>query len=100
VGYERKKYRRQPMKRLKLSELLEMFNPSVWPKIQKLALEVVDRKDALVVFECQALDSSHLGERTCVLVGPGHSIESVEEASQGWLGDLPSMRQYPVGYWQ
>jgi hypothetical protein len=83
-----------------LSELLERFDQQVYRRILALAeraKKVPGR--ALVVFECQQLDSSALGERTCVLVGPGCAIESLKCAAGGHIFDLPSQRQYPIGYW-
>ena len=88
-------------KQVTLTELTTMFDESVQNKIQALAKKA--RKEpsaALVVFECLALDSSHLGERTCVLVGPGHRIDSLERALGGHLKDLPSERQYPIAWWR
>ena len=84
-----------------LEELLTNYlDPSVWYRVKDLAKKAESGVgQALVIFECLQMDSSHLGERSCVLVGPGRGIPSLEAACEGWLKDLPSERQYPVAFW-
>jgi len=79
-----------------LEELKSLFDPSVHSALEQLA------RDARWVVVYQVLDpwSSWYGERSALRVGPGCSIESLEEALQIWLGDLPSQRQHPVAYWE
>jgi hypothetical protein len=57
--------------------------------------------EGLVIYECLQMDSSELGRRTTMVVGPGcEGAESIEKASQGHLYDLPSQRQYPRAYYK
>jgi len=79
-----------------LDEVKAMFDPSVHSALEQLA------RDAryIVVYEVLDFWSSRFGHRTALKVGPGCSIESLEEALSIWLGDLPSERQYPVAYWE
>ena len=79
-----------------LDELKALFDPSVHGALEQLA------QDAryIVVYENLDFWSSRLGERSALKVGPGCSVESLEEALEIWLGDLPSQRQYPVAYWE
>jgi len=77
-----------------LDEVKAMFDPSVHGALEQLA------RDAryIVVYENLDFWASRFGERSALKVGPGCSVESLEEALQIWLGDLPSQRQYPVAY--
>ena len=79
-----------------LEELKSMFDPSVHGALEQLA------RDARYVVVYQNIDfwSSRFGERSALKVGPGCSIESLEQALNVWLEDLPSERQYPVAYWE
>jgi hypothetical protein len=79
-----------------LDELKALFNPSVHGALEQLA------RDArhIVVYENLDMWSSRFGHRTALKVGPGCSVESLEQALEIWLGDLPSQRQYPVAYWE
>jgi hypothetical protein len=53
---------------------------------------------AFVLFRCEQMDSSHLGEQTVVAVGPNCTYKSPGDCEGKWLRDLPSERQYPVSY--
>ena len=77
-----------------IDELKAMFDLSVHDALERLA------QDAryIVVYEVLDFWSSRFGHRTALKVGPGCSVESLEQALQIWLGDLPSQRQYPVAY--
>ena len=79
-----------------LDEVKAMFDPSVHGALEQLA------RDAryVVVYEVIDFWSSRFGNRTAIKVGPGCSIETLEQALQIWLGDLPSERQHPVAYWE
>jgi len=79
-----------------MDDLKSMFNPSVHGALEQLA------RDARYVVVYEVLDfwSSRLGHRTALKVGPGCQVETLEQALQIWLGDLPSQRQYPVAYWE
>jgi len=85
-----------PKKLESLDELKAMFDPSVHGALEQLA------RDAryIVVYENLDFWSSRFGHRTALKVGLGCSIESLEQALQIWLGDLPSQRQYAVAYWE
>lgn len=75
-----------------LAELLELFDPEVHQRLESLA----SRPGAsLVVYQNQDLCSSCLGDRTALLVAPGCTYGSLDEAPP-YLGDLPSQRQYPM----
>jgi hypothetical protein len=79
-----------------LEELKSLFDPSVHDALERLA------RIARYIVVYQNLDfwSSRFGERSALRVGPGCSVESLEQALSIWLGDLPSERQYPVAYWE
>jgi len=86
----------RPKKLESMAELKSLFHPSVHGALEQLA------RDAryIVVYEVLDFWSSRFGERSALKVGPGCSIETLEQALQIWLGDLPSERQYPVAYWE
>lgn len=60
--------------------------------------------EGVIFFQNVALDSSHLGESTAVMYGPGctYTAARVEEMKADpmkyFLGDLPSVRMYPQWY--
>jgi len=83
-------------KLMSMDELKSMFDPSVHGALEQLA------RDArhIVVYEVLDFWSSRFGHRTALKVGPGCQVETLEQALQIWLGDLPSQRQYPVAYWE
>jgi hypothetical protein len=83
------------MKKLEsMEDLKALFDPSVHSALEQLA------RDAryIVVYENLNLWSSRFGDRTAVKVGPGCGVQTLEQALFGYLGDLPSQRQYPVAY--
>ena len=84
------------MKEITMKELLEMFDPSVQPRI----IGVVARSQAthVVVAENQQMDSSQFGLRTAMVVGPTCTYKTPEECEGKWLHDLPSQRQYFVAF--
>ena len=84
------------MKRLPLTDLLAMFDASVHSAIRQAAARC--HASHLVAFENLMMDSSALGQRTVLCVGPGCTYESPEECEGHHLNDLPSQRQYPVAY--
>lgn len=52
----------------------------------------------VVLFENLDMSSSQFGSCSLLAVGPNHSQKSVEECEGGYLGDIPSERQYPTGW--
>jgi len=84
------------MKEVTFEEFLKMFDERVHGAIRR-AIDIHDA-EGFIVFENQAMDSSHLGERTAVVFGPTCTYKSPEEAEGRWLNDLPSQRQYPVAW--
>jgi hypothetical protein len=52
-----------------------------------------------MVYECLDLSSSQLGARAALSYGPACSIKSAHAAAAIHLGDLPSQRKHPIGYW-
>ena len=81
------------IKRVDLDTFLAEYDPSVHGKIKRLLRERA--VSAVVDFVNVCLDSSQLGARTAVIVGPGCTYKSVEDCEGKWLNDLPSRRQYP-----
>jgi len=75
-----------------------MFDQGVWDRLRALAVE--DATTHLVVFENHNFSSTRLGDKTAVVLGPGHTYETLDDVDGKWLNDLPSMRQYPVAYWE
>ena len=57
-----------------------------------------NRADGVILLENQQMDSSHLGEQSCLTYGPECTYRTPEEIEGKWLHDLPSQRQYPVAY--
>ena len=84
------------MKAILKAELLKMFDESAYPKVEA-AIEATGATH-LVCFENLALDSSSLGERTVLCVGPTCTFKRPKDCEGKWLKDLPSQRQYPVAY--
>jgi len=86
------------MRKLNKKQLMESFDRS-----SQNAIEVVLSKEdvaGIVVFENQTLNSSRLGEITALIYGPGCTYKSHEELEGKHLGDLPSERKYPIGYYE
>jgi len=79
-----------------MEELKSLFHSSVHDALEQLARDA----QYIVVYEVLDMWSSRSGHRTALKVGPGCSVETLEQALQIWLGDLPSQRQYPVAYWE
>lgn len=79
-----------------LPELLDRFDVDVRERVKDLALRSPDVA-AIVVMENRQLDSSCLGQRSALAVGPGctYKLEDVVQANFR-LGDVPSRFQYPV----
>ena len=80
-------------------ELLGSGNAQERAKIRSL-LTANPKAEGLVIYRCLQMDSSNLGARSTVLVGPGCTCETIEKAAQQHLYDLPSQRQYPCAYYQ
>ncbi len=74
---------------------LALFDESVHGAVT--AARLAQGTSALVAFENMALDSSRMGERTAMRVGPGCSY-TLEEAVKSHLGQTPSVFQYPRAY--
>ena len=81
------------VRRVDLATFLESFDPSVHERIG--ALLDRDGVSAVVCFENVCMDSSALGERTALIVGPSCTYKNVDACEGQWLNDLPSQRQYP-----
>lgn len=79
------------------AEMMEMFNESVHERLR--ALHAREGVEGLMVYECLDMSSSRLGARSALAYGPACSARSAQEAADRHLGDLPSERQYPIGYW-
>ena len=84
------------MKEITMKELLELFDPEVHSAIAAS----IERCAAthVVVAENQQMDSSQLGRRTAMVVGPTCTYRTLEECEGKWLFDLPSQRQYFVAF--
>lgn len=84
------------MNKVTIEEFLKLFSEEV----HNLILQNFARVDVngLVCFENQTLDSSSLGRRTAMIVGPGCTYKSHEDCIGKHLYDLPSQRQYPTVY--
>jgi len=81
------------MREVTWPEFLAYFDPEVHDQIKRVSRGA--GVDAVVMFENVQLDSSALGRRTALVVGPGRTAKSVEACAGKWLNDLPSQRQYP-----
>lgn len=93
-----------------MQEFLEAYVPDDRPRTEVMVdrerlqsgLEDLAKKfpdaEAVVHFENVTLDSSSLGAKTAVIVGPGREIDSVAACEGRWLNDLPSQRQHAQGY--
>ena len=84
------------MKQLDRASFLDMFDASIHDALIDAAQK--PGTVALVAFENQAFDSSAFGARSALRVGDGCTYASVETTEGKWLNDLPSQRQYPVGF--
>jgi len=79
-------------------EFLDMFDVSVQNAIMASAARYRDC-EALVCFENLQMDSSQLGARTALVVGPNNTLKLAQLEDGGTrLGDCPSRFQYPVAY--
>ncbi len=84
------------LEKITLDALVEMFAPSVQDRIREMAA----REDVthLVVFTNIDMSSSHLGDMTAVIVGPGCTYKTLDEIKDSHLGQVPSVFQYPTHY--
>lgn len=85
------------MSQVSRDEFLGHFDKSVHDSIRKV-LERYSDAEAIVMFENVTLDSSHLREKTAVVVGPSNTFKGIEFCEGKWLHDLPSQKQYPWCY--
>lgn len=84
---------KRTIKYVPLPEFLKDFDPALHERITTfLAREGVD---AIVGYQNEDFWSSQFGARSALSVGPDCSTKTVEEAFDGFLGDLPSQRKYP-----
>lgn len=79
-----------------LDEFLCMFDRDVHTDI--LSKFNSSGVTAVVCFENLDMDSSQLGARTAVIVGPECTYKDVEACQGQHLGDVPSRFQWPVVY--
>jgi hypothetical protein len=88
------------IKKLGETEFLSLFHVDIRETIRYL---VKDKKATHVVcFECLQMDSSSLGKRTALVIGPEcETCKTMEEVANNVnLGSVPSQFQYPVSYWE
>ena len=84
------------LKLLTNEALLKLFDVSVHAAI---AASVKRNKAThIVVAECEDFNSSNLGARTAMCVGPTCTYKTPQECDGKWLHDLPSQRQYFNAY--
>lgn len=81
------------MKFVPASEFIALFDPSVHSALLDSLRRYPDAI-AMVEFENMDMCSSHLGDRSAMLVGPSNTYKSVNECDGRWLNDLPSQRKY------
>ena len=81
------------MKQVTKAELYAKMDSLTWPKLDSFT-----KAKYLVLFENQALDSSNLGMRSVLPVGPEQGLKTLEEIAGRPIGDVPSRFQYPVEY--
>lgn len=85
------------MKQLTPKELFELFDPTIHDPIRMAVANYPDA-ESVVVFENPDLCSLSMGARTALVCGPSNTYKSWEDTKGKWLYDLPSQRQYPIGY--
>lgn len=81
------------IKQVVSSEFFKLLDPSVHEAVRQAITRC--QATAVVLFENVDLCSSHLGERTAMVVGPTCTYKTVADCEGHHLHDLPSMRQYP-----
>jgi hypothetical protein len=84
------------LKQLSKQDFLAQFDPEIHAQIRR-AVEKYPRAEGVVMFENLTLDSSAVGQRQALVVGPDNSF-TLEKAEKSWLNDLPSQRQYPQNW--
>lgn len=86
----------EPKKLSDIESLRDLFDEEVHEKID----QVIDRlkPSHMVVYEVIDFTSSQAGHRQVMAVGPGLSVDTLEKAIEGRLGDVPSRFAYPVYY--
>lgn len=82
------------IKKVSKQEFLEEAQPTKFEALER-ALSLYPDALGIVLFRNMMMDSSSLGESSCVIVGPSNTFKSVEDCEGKWLKDLPSQRQYP-----
>lgn len=74
-------------------------DPDLHPRLDELL--ATPGYDGFIICQNQQLDSRNVGHITAVSFGPACTIKSVEALPKGWhLHDLPSQREYPIGYYR
>jgi hypothetical protein len=81
------------MKKVTKAELYAKMDPITWPQ-----LDTFTKATHLVLFENQAMDSSNLGSRAVLPVGPEQGLKNLDEIQGRPIGDVPSRFKYPVEY--
>ena len=85
------------MQALQRNEFLELFDESVRERILSAAAR--NQATHVVCFENVMLDSSQLGARSALCIGPQCTYKTLQEIEGKRLGDVPSRFQYPRSYW-
>jgi hypothetical protein len=78
-------------------EFFELFDPVIHERLAEAASRYPDAV-ALVCYENMMMDSSNMGARSSLVVGPSNTTKTIEEAAKGRLGDVPSRFQEPRCY--
>jgi hypothetical protein len=79
----------------------EEFLAQFHDEAQETLIKALARPDVtgVVCFENLQMDSSHFGERSGLVFGPGCTYKLLADVLAGRLGDVPSRFKYPVSYW-
>jgi hypothetical protein len=67
-------------------------------KIEKILRDKFPTAEYAVLFVNLDMNSSQFGKWTVLPIGPDQTFKTLAEVQDGHLNDLPSQRQYPVGY--
>ena len=86
------------MKEVTLLDLLAMFDETTQEPIMRSVVKT--RASHVVVMENQRMDSSEVGRRTALMVGPTctYTLADAQTMPGFRLGDVPSRFQYPVAF--
>ena len=88
-------HRIRPIKEVSQAEFFALFDPEIHEAIKQSARGY--KSEYMACYECLAMDSSNLGARSAMGVGPNNTVKTLAGLGAP-LGQTPSQFLYPGEY--